>query len=617
MTLHIDEILSKLTDEATEILALDERLCARLKEGGRSLDLVRPEFPRPQLVRDGGWLNLNGIWEFEMDFGRSGRERSVNKAASLGSEILVPYAPESKLSGIGHTDFIPAVWYRKSVHVPPSWSANRLLLHIGACDYRTWVYINGQEVGNHVGGYTPFSFDITKFVAGESNFTITVYAEDDPRSGAQTNGKQSQTYHSQGCDYTRTTGLWQTVWLESVPQTYVEHLRLTPLLDSGGALIEVRAAGDVAPRGTKLRLTASSEGKKVGETTLPLSGTIAGGFLAINDPRAWAIDDPFLYDLKIELIAPAGETVDIVNSYFGLRSVTVNGYGIEINRKVVFQRLILDQGFYPDGIYTAPSDAALKRDIQLSMDAGFNGARLHQKVFDPRFLYWADKMGYLVWGEAPDWGLDLTNANGLSAFVLAWVEELERDFNHPAIIGWCPFNEHHPKTNPDSIRSIYKITKAYDPTRPVIDTSGYHHVETDIYDVHEYIQDPEQFAAQFSSLNEDNGTVFENHKTFSTGHYVAGQPYWVSEYGGIKWNPSASGDAWGYGEAPKTEEDFKARYIGLTDALLNNPRMCAFCYTQLTDVEQEVNGIYYYDRSPKFDPGFFKAINSQKAAIEK
>jgi len=616
--LRIDDILAKLADGSRELFAKDKPLTTFVNRLGRTPDLLRPEYPRPQFVRDDRWLNLNGLWEFDFDFGKSGRERGLNKSKGFKSQILVPYAPESKLSGIGHTDFIPAVWYRRKISIPDTWgSSDRLLLHIGACDFHTWIYVNGEEVGTHVGGYTPFSFDITKFVAGKLEAVITIYVEDDVRSFAQAKGKQANAYFSTGCDYTRTTGIWQTVWLESVPQTYLDNVRITPELSAGGALVEVRLAGNHLPHGSAVRVTASINGKDVGRKLVPVSGRHAGTFLNVTEVHAWSTAHPFLYDLTLELLNSAGVVIDKVDSYLGLRTVGINGYGVEINGKVVFQRLVLDQGFYPDGIYTASSDSALKRDIELSQQAGFNGARLHQKVFEPRFLYWADKLGYLVWGETPDWGLDLTKADGFAAFLRSWVEELERDYNHPAIIGWCPFNEHDPHSNPESIRSIYKLTKAYDATRPVIDTSGWVHVESEIYDNHDYNQDPVEFAELFESLSTDEGKAHESATPHLSGKYIAGQPYFISEYGGIKWNPNAEGDAWGYGEAPKNEAEFKARYKGLTEALLFHPRIMGFCYTQLTDVEQEVNGVYYYDRKEKFDSAFFKSINTQEAAIEK
>jgi beta-galactosidase/beta-glucuronidase len=276
--------------------------------------------------------------------------------------------------------------------------------------------------------------------------------------------------------------------------------------------------------------------------------------------------------------------------------------------------LVLDQGFYPNGIYTAPSDAALKKDVELSMALGFNGARLHQKVFEPRLLYWADKFGYIVWGEYPDWGIDYSHPKALERVLPEWLEVMERDFNHPAIVGWCPFNETPGAQNPELLRIVHRATKALDPTRPAIDTSGYVHVETDVDDCHNYEQDPEKFAALFDDFKTSDRVW---HNAHAVGAPYAGQPYFVSEYGGIWWNPGQKdAKSWGYGNRPKSADEFLARYRALTEALLFHPKMFGFCYTQLTDVEQEVNGLYTYDRKPKFDPKIIRAINSQKAAIE-
>ena len=286
----------------------------------------------------------------------------------------------------------------------------------------------------------------------------------------------------------------------------------------------------------------------------------------------------------------------------------------------MFQRLILDQGFYPDGIYTAPSQEALERDILLSMKAGFNGARLHQKVFEPRFLYLCDKHGYLAWGEMANWGFDISSPTAFEAFIPEWMEAIERDFNHPAIVGWCPFNETWDykgrKQEDGLLRMTYRLTKQYDKTRPCIDTSGNFHVETDIYDLHDYEQDVEKFRSHYDPFGNGEGPFRETHPERQS--YTEGLPFFISEYGGIKWAPRAEkGEyAWGYGEGPQTEEEFFARYRGLTEALLQNPKMFGFCYTQLTDVEQEQNGVYFYSREPKFDSARFYEINTQKAAIE-
>jgi beta-galactosidase/beta-glucuronidase len=295
-----------------------------------------------------------------------------------------------------------------------------------------------------------------------------------------------------------------------------------------------------------------------------------------------------------------------------MRKLTLDDTKMLINDKPVFQRLVLDQGFYPDGIYTAPNDEALVKDIELSLALGFNGARLHQKVFERRFLYYADKMGYMVWGEYGNWGLNHTKSEALEIFMPEWMEAVERDYNSPALIGWCPFNETwnikgHEQDN-NVLKNIYLLTKAMDKSRPVIDTSGNFHVITDIYDIHDYEQNAEVFKAHYAPMTEGEA-VFDNH---SNRQKYQGQPYFVSEYGGIRWNPQ-SHEGWGYGSAPKTEEEFVERYVSLATTLLTNPRIFGLCYTQLYDVEQEVNGLYYYDRTPKFSKDIMEKL---KKAME-
>jgi hypothetical protein len=286
-----------------------------------------------------------------------------------------------------------------------------------------------------------------------------------------------------------------------------------------------------------------------------------------------------------------------------------------LNAKPVFQRLILDQGFYPDGLYTAPTDAELRGDIERSQAMCFNGARLHQKVFEERFLYWADKLGYLVWGEMADWGLDLFRPETLDRFLTEWRTIVARDYNHPAIVGWCPFNERGSDGRTGVVNQVYHITKQLDSTRPVLDTSGYlHDGDTDVYDSHDYDQNPETFTERHAAFA-NGGEPFINNPGRDAAYQ--GQPYFVSEYGGIWWNPDQQDEkAWGYGDRPKNLEEFFARFKGLTEALLQHPRMCGLCYTQLTDVEQEVNGLYTYDRKTKFDAAIIKAIMSQPAAVE-
>ena len=486
-----------------------------------------------------------------------------------------------------------------------------MLLHFGAVDYDCWVYINGQGVGFHRGGYSPFTFEITDVLQRGEN-TLVVYAEDDTRSPLQPSGKQSPRCESFGCLYTRTTGIWQTVWLEVVPQLYLLRPRLTPDPEAGQLHIEVRVDGPT--RGVALRARALADGTQVGVSTTSIRSGWAWLTLALAEVRTWTPDDPFLYDLELTLV-DSDRVADHLHSYFGLRSLAIHGPAILLNGQPLFQRLVLDQGFYPDGIYTAPSDDELRADIERAIAMGFNGARLHQKVFEERFLYWADRLGYLVWGEFPNWGLDLSRPEALERFLPEWLSVLERDYSHPAIVGWCPFNETPRDQNPEVPRTVYRITKQLDPTRPVIDTSGYIHVETDLFDVHDYDQNPQTFAARYAPLAED-GAAFVRFPEHSVPY--TGQPYWVSEYGGLWWNPGQSDEkSWGYGERPESEEEFIARYRALTETLLGHPRMCAFCYTQLYDIEQEVNGLYTYDRHAKFDPSSIREVNVQPAVIEK
>lgn len=559
---------------------------------------------------DSSWLNLNGVWEFAFDFGNSGRERKMWEAEKYSHEIVVPFAPESKLSGIEYVDFIPACWYRRSVTLPEGWSTEkgRVLLHFGAVDYYAEVRVNGKLAGSHRGGYTPFALDVTKLLTAGENI-ISVFAEDNGRSSLQPTGKQVYySYYNRGCHYTRSTGIWQTVWMEYVPSNYVRNLKLTPDIDNGKLDIVASLEGDNSGVAS-VTAVASFAGEEVSSATAVVTGKEATFSLPIPDAKLWEPGAPNLYDLTVT----AGE--DVVSSYFGMRSVRINGYAIEINNKPVYQRLVLDQGYYEDGIYTAPTDEDLKRDIELSMAVGFNGARLHMKIFEPRFLYHADKMGYLVWGEFPNWGLDESNAASLLSVLPEWLTELERDYNHPSVVGWCPFNETGARRNKDVFRAVYNTTKAIDPMRPVIDSSGYVHVITDIYDVHDYDQNPESFRARYVSLETGEGEVFRNNPHEEV---YEGQPYFVSEFGGTYWNidedPSA---AWGYGEAPKSLEEFYTRFEGLINALLDHPKMCAFCYTQLTDVFQEKNGIYAFDRRAKFDPEILRRVMTRKAAIEK
>lgn len=586
------------------------------------MNIPRAEHPNPQWERD-TWKNLNGTWEFEFDFGCSAVERRLWEKKRFDREILVPFCPESRLSGIGYTDFINGVAYRRNFELSQEELSGRVLLHFGAVDYEASVYVNGTLVGSHKGGYTSFCFDITKHVAPSPN-TLFVAVKDDVRSGLQPKGKQAHLYASSGCDYTRTTGIWQTVWLEFVPERHIQSAKYYPDPANG----KVTVTGLVQGQGT-LQLTALWEDKPVGEAALSVEDGFFTAQLDLSETHLWKPGKGGLYTLLLSF----GE--DRVKSYFGLRTAKFQGRKFLLNGKSLFQRFVLDQGFYPEGIYTAPTEEDLVKDIQLSFAAGFNGARLHEKVFEARFLYHCDRLGYLVWGEYPNWGLDHAHPLSTETYLNQWSEAVERDFNHPAIIGWCPFNEtwgyREEREKNALLTSLYKLTKRLDPTRPCIDSSGNYRVLSEVYDIHDYDQDTQSFQARWDGLTdrirETGGVIPEEDPFFNSApegpsgrapffnQPYDNQPIFVSEYGGIRW-PDDTVEGWGYGNAPATPEEFFARYKGLTEALLNNPEIFGFCYTQLYDVEQEVNGLYTYGRAQKFDISLIQKINQQKAAIE-
>lgn len=568
-------------------------------------NIPRPEHPNPQFQRR-DWMNLNGKWSFKIDKSKSGlAKKYYQPQTKFDRTINVPFCPESVLSGIEYKDFMDAVWYSREFVIPEKYSGLRTILHFGAVDYKATVYINGKEVGTHKGGYISFEFDITDYITDGKN-VLTVYAEDDTRNPLQPRGKQSEEYYSHGCDYTRTTGIWQTVWLEFVPESRIKGIKIFPNVENCSVDIQAEVIGS-----GKFEVLALYQERIMGAATVVSDGGFVTAHLDLKEAYLWEVGEGRLYDLELRF------NEDKVDSYFGLRDVRLDGQKFLINGKSVFQRLVLDQGFYPDGIYTAPTEEAMIKDIQISLDVGFNGARLHEKIFEPRFLYHCDKMGYIVWGEYPNWGMDSSNPNILFSILPEWIEEIERDFNHPSIIGWCPFNETWDydgrKQHDETLAVVYNTTKALDRTRPCIDTSGNFHVITDIFDVHDYEQDPKVFKEHYDKLMTE-GELFDNHK--KRQKYTGG-PTFVSEYGGIRWSVNeGEQNAWGYGDAPKNKYEFIERYKGLTDALLDNDQMFGFCYTQLYDVEQEQNGLYTYSRKPKFEASIFRAINSRKAKIE-
>ncbi len=664
-------------------------------------DYPRPEYPRPQFRRD-DWLCLNGQWQFEIDAGDSGLQRDL-QVRDLSGEITVPFCPESDLSGIGHKDFMHAVWYRREITIPPEWAGRHALLHFGAVDYDATVWIvrpatesasviaakeeeqnettqksivghtvvkNGfeiTEVIRHRGGFTPFTCNLREVAQPGETVQVVLRARDS-NNVAQPRGKQASTFYPESCFYTRTTGIWQTVWMEPVHEFSLKRARITP--DLANNCFHIVQPLTKNRRGLTLRARLMADGETLHEATVRADLDLSPHFdlkVPHEKRRLWSPSDPFLYDITIELLDTTDDNrvLDCVQSYAGLRSLAIEGKKVLLNGEPIFQRLVLDQGYYPDGVMTAPTDEALKNDILLSQAVGFNGARLHQKIFEERFLYHADKLGYMVWGEFPDWGCSgygpqHDHQTPTMSYVAQWLEELERDYSHPSIVGWCGLNETHQSIGDkitlldDATRAMFLAAKAMDTSRPVLDTSGYSHrvLETDVYDSHDYIIDDdfakglEKFKRRHALTDDPKkplsdkewrqGGVYINangYKQMSTPY--CGQPYFISEFGGFRWNPAAQKDdsmvtdadgkmkpserkeSWGYGSSPVSVEDFNLRFEAVCKFLLDHEEMFGYCYTQLTDIFPEENGLYTFDRQPKFDNAFLKAVQERKAAVEK
>ena len=594
---------------------------------------MRKEHPRPIFYRK-DWINLNGQWSCEFSKDIKGFSKTKLNKKKFTKKINVPFCPESKLSGIGHTDFIQEMYYQKSFKIHETWKNKKILLHFGGVDYESTIYINKKKVGFNQGGSTPFSLDISSFLIKNSENDLKLYVIDKRCAGSpepkfdykgrgvfrsqddikkwvlnknrfQPRGKQSTFRYSYGCYYTRTTGIWQTVWLEAVNYKNIKNINIQANVKSSSFIFIPEYSSKFSGN---LKVDIFFKNKLIKSS---LISTKTKKF-AIKIPKVklWSIGKPNLYNFTFTLI-DKNKTIDKVESYGGMRSIEVKKNKIYLNGKKLYQRLVLDQGFYPNGIWTAPSDKDLKNDIILSMKAGFNGARLHEKVFEDRFHYWADKLGYITWAEFPNWGMNENAKASEKYFLREWPRIVHYLKNHPSIITWTPFNEtntlecnaQHKKL----MRIAYDVTKKIDPTRPVNETSGYQHQKTDIWTVHHYEPIPEKLN---KALNPKKG-VYRNFPHFETSY--KNQPYIIDEYGGVWWLPKQLRKkmrSWGHGDAvrPKTLKEVFERMEKQTEVVLKTKHIEGFCYTQLTDVEQETNGVYYYDRKIKFNIKKLKSI---------
>lgn len=574
--------------------------------GMAQTDIPRPEYPRPQFER-ADWINLNGTWTYEFDLSNTGVGRKFDKSEGFPNKITVPYCPESELSGVGYKDFIPAIWYQRKVSIPANWEGKKILIHFGAVDYYATLYVNGAVAGRHWGGSSSFEIDITDYVTPGQEANLILWVKDDVRSGTQTGGKQSHAFYSSGCYYTRVTGIWQTVWMEAVAPQALKGVYVKPDLDNSRFILE--PAFYALQDGLQLRVKLLDNGKAVCTTTQKATNPMVI-VLPVKNVKTWSPESPFLYDLEYEVLNKQGQVIDRVQSYAGMRKIHIEGNRYFLNNKPLYLRMVLDQGFYPKGIWTAPTDADLKADIERSMAVGFNSARLHQKVFEERFHYWADKLGYLTWGEAASWGMDINGVAAARNFLTEWQEVVERDRNHPSIITWTPFNETWGRSS-DGVNHDRLLGDVYDLThridyRPVHDVSGgYHQAKTDIWSYHNYEGNAAELKKQLTLKGDGTVPTLNQQKEAK----YKGQPYFLDEIGGIGWViEKYAENTWGYGEGPKDLEALYTRLESTVDTVLTFDYINGYTYTQLTDIEQEQNGIYTYDRQLKFDTAKLRSI---------
>lgn len=575
------------------------------------LSIPRSEHPRPDFFRP-DWLNLNGEWEFAFDDGNRGvAERWFGQDRHFDGRIVVPFCYQCAMSGVNVQDKHEVMWYRRSFEVPASMMGKQLLLRFGAVDFECDVFVNGVKAGGHRGGYTPFALNVTDLVCeGANDLCVRV---SDPYDCTQPRGKQSWKDKCFNCWYTPTSGIWQTVYLEAAGAPYLLSAHITPDIDAGTATLRltlnekpkkpVNAQIEVSIEGTHVRTQSLLMTERSQRVVIDMvSGNEITGF------RKWCEEDPALYDVHILL-----DSGDDVTTYFGMRSVEVKDGYVLLNKRPLYQRLVLDQGYWPESLITPPSDEAIRTDLEWTRKFGYNGARKHQKLEDPRYYYWADKMGLLVWGEVPSaYEFTEESVKNLSDTLAGFID---RDFNHPSLIAWVPLNEswgvdriYRDKRMQSCANMLYYQAKALDGTRLVSNNDGWEVCKTDIFGLHDYAATGDDLAQHFESREIVERITNDHHMAYAQGMEPTGaEAFLLTEYGGIAFDEGQAG-AWGYHGKVKNDEEFFARYASLQDAVLKIPYCQGYCYTQLTDVQQEVNGLLTPDRKPKVDPKRFARL---------
>ena len=580
-----------------------------LRDDANLLVMNQDEHPSPQFRR-AAWYCLNGAWDFYID----ADSRHIQPTdIPWDSQIVVPFSPETQASGINHPGFYTAVWYRRSFRLDGLPSQARWVVHFEAVDYRATVWVNGAKVCEHEGGYTPFSADITDALTDSNELqVIVVRAEDDPADLAKPRGKQDWRLKPHSIWYPRTTGIWQTVWLEKVPSVHIDTLVWSSSLDRWEIGLDATIKHT---RDAKYTLAVQLKREHIvlaTDTYEVISGEVHRS-IALSDPGIddfrndllWSPNSPTLIDVTLVLRDDAGTVVDSVESYTAIRSVAVQGDKFILNGRPMILRLVLDQGYWPETGLTAPNDQALVHDVLLAQVLGFNGVRKHQKIESQRYLYWADRMGLLVWEEMPSAYRYTTKS--VERLSTEWLEVIRRDRSHPCIIAWVPFNESWGVPDlPNSpaqrhyVQALYYLTKSLDSSRPVIGNDGWESVATDIIGIHDYDDQPERIGKRYG-INDIEAQLFKRERPGGRMLFVGDDKIWkhpivLTEFGGIALGKESG--IWGYTRTESSEELVR-RYSALLETVRNLPALAGFCYTQLTDTYQEANGLLYADRSPK------------------
>ena len=562
-------------------------------------------YPRPQFVRE-NWINLNGEWNFIFDDENIGEKQKYYNKIPESRKIQVPFTYETKMSGINDETIHKNIWYQKNINLQKNYKLNTIL-HFEGSDFITKIWINGNYVGMNVGGYHRFSFDITNYlVEGNNNFTIKI---EDSLSKSQPRGKQRYKKESWKCWYIQTTGIWKTIWLENVSKNHIVSSKITPDFDNKNINIELLT--NIDNNKFEIETEISFDNEIINSTKLPIEDNIFNYTIDIcnknknHEIKYWQPEHPYLYDITYKLYCN-GNIIDEVYSYFGIRKISIDKNKILLNNKELYLKMILDQGYWADSHLTPPNEETIIKDIELVKKYGFNGIRKHQKIEDERFLYYCDIYGILVWNEMANF-YEFTDKS-IEYFMDEWIKVVKQNYNHPSIITWVPINESWGVPNiSTSIKeqnfanSLYYLTKSIDKTRLVIANDGWEHTLTDIVTIHDYVQDGELL---YEKYNDDELSIINNklehngnHKLFSENYKYNGQPIIMSEYGGIALN---SDEGWGYGTQVKDENEFIKRYKKLTDAIKNTNYITGYCYTQLSDVQQEINGLVDENRNKKF-----------------